>query len=93
MFKIKMTMLMATIIMTIFFGSADHDVITMMIMTMIMVMTMMTTMMMMISPAVYHGASVADHRTHCGPARFASNDLFFLAIPTRVILIMKRLLS
>ena len=90
MLKIKMMMLMATIIMTIFLGSADHDVITMMIMTMIIVMT---TMMMMISPAVYHGASVADHRTHCGPARFASNDLFFLAIPTRAILIMKRLLS
>ena len=92
MFKIKMMMLMATIIMTIFLGSADHDVITMMMMTMIMVMTMMATMMMMIKP-VYHGASVADHRTHCGPARFASNDLFFLAIPTRVILIVKRLLS
>ena len=85
-----MMMLMATIIMTFLLGSADHDVITMMIMTIIM---MMTTMMMMISPAVYHGASVADHQAHCGPARFASNDLFFRAIPTRVILIMKRLLS
>ena len=88
-----MMMLMATIIMTFLLGSADHDVITMMIVTIIMMMAMMTTMMMMISPAVYHGASVADHRTHCGPARFASNDLFFRAIPTRVILIMKRLLS